>query len=145
MAKTKTRRTPVPVVVAPAPGSVPPSVLPVFEYQAKVVRVVDGDTVEVDLHKDVGFGLRLDIRKTVRLLGINAPESEGATAKEGLASKALLATLLSPGTEVIMRTEKPDPKDKFGRFLAVIWLDGLNMNEHMIVAGAAVAYDGGKR
>ena len=122
-----------------------PTAHTVFEYQAKVVRVLDGDTVEVDIHKDVGFGLHLDIRKTVRLLGINAPESVGPTAKDGIASKALLSAILAPGTEILMRTEKPDPKDKYGRFLAVIWLDGLNMNEHMLVTGAAVAYDGGKR
>lgn len=123
----------------------PPVTHTVFEYKAKVVRVVDGDSVEVDVLKDVGFGIRLSIRKSVRLLGINAPESVGPTAKDGLASKALLAALLIPGTEILMRTEKPDPKDKYGRFLAVIWLDGLNLNEHMVVAGAAVAYDGGKR
>lgn len=140
-----------PKVVAPKPAaaplkeSAPPTAHTVFEYQAKVVRVVDGDTVEVDIHKDVGFGLHLDIRKTVRLLGINAPESVGPTAKDGIASKALLSAILTPGTEVLMRTEKPDPKDKYGRFLAVIWHDGLNLNEHMVVAGAAVSYDGGKR
>lgn len=123
----------------------PPANHTVFEYRAKVIRVVDGDTVEVDILKDVGFGLVLTIRKIVRLLGINAPESVGPTAKDGIASKALLSAILAPGTEVLMRTEKPDPKDKYGRFLAVIWLDGLNMNEHMLVTGAAVAYDGGKR
>ena len=126
-------------------GTPPPLSHTVFEYRARVVRVVDGDTVEVDILKDVGFGVYLHIRKTVRLLGINAPESVGPTSKDGIASKVLLATLLPLGIEILMRTSKPDPKDKYGRFLAVLWLDGLNLNEHMIVAGAAVSYDGGKR
>lgn len=133
------------LAAAPAPTSSPPTGHTLFEYVAKVVRVLDGDTVEVDIQKDVGFGIHMEIRKQVRMLGINAPESSGATAKEGLASKALLSTLLVPGTAILMKTAKPDPKDKYGRFLATLWLDGLNLNEHMVVAGAAVAYDGGKR
>jgi endonuclease YncB( thermonuclease family) len=128
-----------------APSSTVPTLTPVYEYNATVVRVIDGDSVVIDIHKDVGFGVVVNLRQTVRMKGIDAPETVGATRKEGLASKALLASILPVGTPVIVRTEKPDPRDKYGRFLATIWKEGLDLSEHMVTVGAAVAYDGGKR
>jgi micrococcal nuclease len=123
-----------------------PALKPVYEYAAEVIRVIDGDTVEVFIEKDVGFDVVVRFKKQVRMTGIDAPEKSGATAAAGLASKALVQSLLPPGTSIIMRTEKPDATEKFGRFLATIWLNGENLSEHLIKVGAAQAYSGkGKR
>jgi len=123
-----------------------PSLKPAYEYAAEVIRVIDGDTVEVFIEKDVGFDVVVRFKKQVRMTGIDAPEKSGATAAAGLASKALVQSLLPPGTSIIMRTEKPDATEKFGRFLATIWLNGENLSEHLIKVGAAQAYSGkGKR
>jgi micrococcal nuclease len=123
-----------------------PALKPVYEYAAEVIRVIDGDTVEVFIEKDVGFDVVVRFKKQVRMAGIDAPEKSGATAAAGLASKALVQSLLPPGTRIIMRTEKPDATEKFGRFLATIWLNGENLSDHLIKVGAAQAYSGrGKR
>lgn len=118
---------------------------PVYEYEAEVIRVLDGDTIEVFIEKDVGFDVIVRFKKQVRIVGIDAPEKFGATKAAGLASKALMQSLLPAGTKVIMKTEKPDSTEKFGRFLAHVWLGDVNLSEHMIQAGAAKAYSGGKR
>lgn len=131
----------VPVVSPP-----PPTLKPSYEYRARVVRVLDGDTVEVDIEKDVGFDVVVMFRKTVRMQGINTPEKFGATKEAGLASKKIVEDLLPRGTEILMRTEKPDSTEKFGRFLATIWLGSMNLSEHLISIGAAKPFDGkGKR
>lgn len=122
-----------------------PALKPSYEYAASVVRVLDGDTIEVDIEKDVGFDVVVRFRKTVRLIGIDAPEKVGASKAAGLASKTLLSSLLPPGTAVVMKTEKPDPSDKYGRFLASVWLGEQNLSDHMVTAGAAKSYTGGKR
>ncbi len=124
----------------------PPVLKPSYEYKAKVVRVLDGDTVEVDIERDVGFDVVVQFRKTVRMQGINTPEKFGATKEAGLASKKIVQDLLPVGTEILMRTEKPDSTEKFGRFLATIWLGTMNLSEHLIAIGAATPFDGkGKR
>jgi micrococcal nuclease len=122
-----------------------PTLTPVYEYAAEVVRVLDGDSLEVMIEKDVGFDVLVRFKKIVRVVGIDAPEKFGATKQAGLAAKALVQSLLPPGTKVVLKTEKPDGTEKYGRFLAHVWLGDMNLSEHMIAAGAARAYDGGKR
>jgi micrococcal nuclease len=129
---------------AAVPASAP-ELKPVYEYLAEVVRVLDGDTIEVFIEKDVGFDVVVRFKKQVRIVGIDAPEKFGVTKAAGLASKALMQSLLPAGTKVVMKTEKPDSTEKFGRFLAHVWLGDVNLSEHMIQAGAAKAYSGGKR
>ena len=80
-----------------------------YEYRCKVVRVVDGDTVDVDV--DLGFGVWLK-KERVRLLGIDTPESRTRDKVEkqyGLAAKAFLKQVL--GTSPILKTTK-DGKGK---------------------------------
>lgn len=101
------------------------------EYEATLVRVIDGDTIVVDI--DLGF--RVTSRQPVRLYGINTPERGQPGYKD--ATEAL-RSLLSAGTFVV-RTIKPE--DKYGRFLAEI--DGVA--ESMIASGHAVPYFGGAR
>lgn len=106
---------------------------PPYRYRAVVGRVVDGDTIDVDV--DMGFrAWRMSER--LRLAGINAPETRGAERPEGLAAKAWIEERLAPGAEIVIDTEK-DP-DAFGRWIATIWLDGVDLNASMVEAGHAV-------
>ena len=95
-----------------------------FTYAAKLIEVVDGDTV--DLLIDLGFGVH--VKERCRLYGIDAPEMPTAAAK---AAKAYLESLLGAATgdlhvQTIKMTRKPKEKtDKYGRYLAVLY-DGLH-------------------
>ena len=117
-----------------------------YEYSAQVLRVVDGDTVDVLI--DCGFSTFR--KERVRLYGINAPESRTRDKEEkirGLAAKERLDELIN-NTEgdIIIKTEL-DKKGKFGRILGVIWdkCKKKNFNCMLVSEGHAVEYDGGKR
>lgn len=83
-----------------------------FNYRAKVKKVIDADTV--DLYVDLGFHVSVAIR--TRLMGIDAPEVSTA---EGRTARDWLRRLLPEGTAVGVSTYK-DPNDKYGRWLARI-------------------------
>lgn len=106
------------------------------QYPATVIEVIDGDTVRIDI--DLGLGIHKI--ETVRLTGINAPEKN---TDAGKASKLFVAKLIS-GKEIIIVTHS-DKREKYGRLLAIIYLDNSNINELLIQKGLAVSYDGGKR
>jgi len=118
-----------------------------FSYFAKLERVVDGDTIDVDI--DLGFDIHHSAR--VRMLGIDTPESRTRNKKEkvlGLASKARLKELLK-GKKVRIETSK-DGKGKFGRILAeVIAIDKegteVNCNTQLCEEGHARPYFGGTK
>lgn len=115
------------------------------EYKCKVRKVVDGDTVDVDI--DLGFGVwYLDQR--VRLYGIDTPESRTRDKVEKIYGKAAgryLKKML--GKECTMRTHK-DAKGKFGRILGefIVYDSGTDswrsVNEMMVEQHLAVAYFG---
>ena len=115
-----------------------------YHYAATVLHVVDGDTG--DLLVSLGFDTTFTGR--FRLIGINTPESYGPTACDaGRAAKAWVQDLLKEGTKVVVKTHK-DKKEKYGRYLAEIYLESdtaQTVNQMIIKAGHAVAYDGGKR
>ena len=113
-----------------------------YEYSAKVRRVVDGDTVDVDI--DLGFSITMT-KQRIRMYGINAPESRTKDLKEkerGLKAKAYLKTLLGTGS-VILKTQI-DGRGKYGRILGTFIVetgDGLvNVNEMMVTTGHAEEY-----
>lgn len=108
-----------------------------YEYTAKVIRIVDADTIWLDV--DLGFDVRR--KDSFRLAGINAPE---VSTVEGKAARDWLVDLLKPGDEVVVRTQK-DHREKYGRYLAVIVSRGRNLNDDLVKTGHAVLYDGGKR
>jgi len=92
----------------------------VYEYSARVVNVVDGDTLDLDV--DVGFRHRMIDR--FRLYGINAYEVRGAAERrKGRAAKAALIDLIG-GSAVLLRTHE-DSRGKYGRWLADIYLEGM--------------------
>ena len=111
-----------------------------FEYKCKIVRVVDGDTVDVDI--DLGFGVWLQ-KQRIRLYGIDTPESRTRDLEEkkyGLAAKDFLTKWLSGGG-ITIKTHK-DAKGKFGRILGELWCFDVNVNQKMIDEHHAVKYHG---
>lgn len=106
-----------------------------FNYMAEVLRVVDGDTL--DLKVDVGFHASIVIR--ARLLGINAPERYAAGGREATAH---LLKLCPVGATRLIETFK-DPGDKYGRWLANVWVGDEKASELMVAAGHATYRDYG--
>ena len=103
-----------------------------YEYQAQITRVVDGDTVHARV--DLGLDVRIDI--TLRLYGINAPE---LSTDAGKLARSWLIQRLADVHTVTIRTYK-DKREKYGRYLATL-LDGdADINAEMIAAGQAVVY-----
>lgn len=115
-----------------------------YQYRAKILKIVDGDTVEIDL--DLGFNIILANQK-VRMAGVDTPESRTTNKEEkprGLLSKKKLAEKLPTGSWATIETLKSDSNDdKFGRILGVFLLeDGTNVNDWLIDNNYAVAYMG---
>ena len=115
-----------------------------YEYQAIIKRVVDGDTVDIDI--DLGFGVILKDER-VRIMGIDTPESRTRDLTEkkfGLASKERLKSLL--GKKSILKCKEYDAKGKFGRVLGDFTTnDGRMVTDVLVEEGHAVAYFGGSK
>ena len=112
-----------------------------YEYGCKVTRVVDGDTIDVDL--DLGFDIIYKCR--VRLYGIDTPESRTRNKDEKVRGKLaakFLQDAISNGENVILQTQLKDSKGKFGRVLASVLVDGININQQMVTNHLAVRYEG---
>jgi micrococcal nuclease len=114
---------------------------PAYLYRAIVVRVVDGDTIDVDI--DLGFYVWIK-KQRIRLLGIDAPEVKGATRPEGIAATEHLKSLIE-GESIILRTVKGDDggdrDDSFGRWLGTIYHGDIDVNAEMIRSGYAKPYE----
>jgi len=116
----------------------------VYEYRVKkLLKVVDGDTIDVDI--DLGFDISL--AKRVRLAGIDTPESRTSDKFEktlGLESKEYLKKNIQEANSIIIKTELPDSTEKYGRILGWIYIDGSekSINELMIEHGYAWGYMG---
>ena len=126
-----------------APSGPPPS-WSRYWYPVEVVRVVDGDTVDVR----VDLGLEAFRLERIRLYGVNTPEPYGETRAAGLAAAEWLRDRLDC-VEVLLETRRDDV-DKYGRRLGTFWAvqpDGsaVNLNRGLIEAGHAAPYFGGRR
>ena len=121
-----------------------------YEYKCKVVKIIDGDTVDVDI--DLGFGIILSDER-VRIMGIDTPESRTRDKEEkkfGLAAKARLKSLLGKTCTLKTQINKngEDMKGKFGRILGDfdVYDSGSDswkpVTEIMIAEGHAVPYYG---
>lgn len=105
-----------------------------YHYQAKIMEVYDGDTIRADVFLGFGVLLTHDIM-VFRLYGINAPEIKGEEKVLGeIAAEGLRGMI--EGKEVILKTHKDtrggDKKGKYGRWLAEVFIDGINVNEWMV-------------
>ncbi|MBA2707481.1 MAG: thermonuclease family protein [Gemmatimonadaceae bacterium] len=116
-----------------------------YEYQAIITSVYDGDTVRADI--DCGFHV-WKRGEHLRLMGINSPELRGETRDTGLRARDALRERIL-GKPVWLKTEKPsvtvfpagaDMRDKYGRYLATIWDADGDVNAWMIEQGHAVSY-----
>jgi micrococcal nuclease len=112
-------------------------------YVRKVENVVDGDTIDVLI--DLGFDILFASR--VRLAGIDTPESRTKDLKEkalGLESKEYLKKALKDAKSVVIKTEKMDSSEKYGRILGWIYINGdtVSINDMMINDGYAWGYLG---
>jgi len=114
-----------------------------YVRRAKIVRLVDGDTVDVD----IDLGMAITTRQRLRLFGINTPEVRGPEKASGHAATQHLADLLvefrhEGEWDIVVQTYK-DKKGKYGRYLADligVEEDGnpVNLNERMVTDGHAV-------
>lgn len=115
-----------------------------YEYRVKkITGVVDGDTIDVDI--DLGFSVSFSQR--VRLAGIDTPESRTTDKMEkalGLEAKEYLKSKVKDAKEIIIKTEKPDSSEKYGRILGWLYIDGntVSVNDQMIEDGHAWGYLG---
>ena len=107
-----------------------------YNYKATLVRIIDADTIEADIQ----LGFYMTYRSKIRLLGINAPERY---TEDGKAATAWLANYIPLGHEIKLDVFKA--AEKYGRWLAYVIYNGVNVNEELVKQGHAVEYDGGKR
>ena len=116
-----------------------------YEYRVKIVKIIDGDTVDVDI--DLGFGVWMH-KERIRLFGIDTPESRTRDLEEkkyGVAAKKFLTNMLDDEGGIILKTHK-DKTGKFGRILGELWRTtnyaDQSINNYMIEKHHAVAYHG---
>ena len=116
-----------------------------YEYKCKVVHIVDGDTVDVDI--DLGFGVWLK-KERIRMFGIDTPESRTRDLDEkkyGLMAKEYITKLLDDEGGIVLKTRK-DAEGKYGRILGELWrttdFADTSINELMIKNHHAVSYHG---
>lgn len=99
-----------------------------YTYEAQFLRVLDGDTIKVNI--SLGFNMWVH-DKSIRLLEVYAPETHTKDAKEkanGEKVKAFVESKLNSDAQIIIQTFKPDSQDLYGRYLAVVWVNGSNLN-----------------
>ena len=116
-------------------------------YEVELLKVVDGDTVDVNIN--LGFGVWLRDER-VRIMGIDTPESRTSDKVEkvfGLAAKHRLKELLHEGAVLITTEDNSgeDMKGKFGRILGDFEVEGKRVTDIMIEEGHCVAYFGGSK
>ena len=116
---------------------------PYINRVRQVHKVVDGDTIDVDI--DLGFDVSLT--KRVRLAGVDTPESRTKDEYEkklGLEAKEWLKHKLEGAKDIIIKTELPDSTEKYGRILGWLYINNetASLNERMIQEGYAWSYLG---
>ena len=114
-----------------------------YQYKAIITKVIDGDTVDVDI--DLGFEVWLKNQR-IRLYGIDTPESRTSDKVEkifGNLAKNKVLEFCPVGSQIILQTKTDDSRGKYGRILGeLITKEGVNVNEYFIENNYAVAYFG---
>lgn len=113
-----------------------------FVYLAKLERIIDGDTIVADLY--LGLNVILD-DQYIRFYGIDARETRGEEREKGLEAKEYLIKKLEEGKiEIEIRPGwGQDGKGKYGRWLGVVYVNGINMNDELVEKGHAEEYEEG--
>jgi len=110
-----------------------------YEYEARITNVVDGDTFDFVI--DLGFGITYSSR--LRLYGVDTPEVRGEEKKEGLVVKDYVESLFEIQPEVTLRTKKW--QGKYGRYVAEVILKDhythKNLGERLVFMGMAKKVD----
>lgn len=106
-----------------------------YTYRALVTSVYDGDTLTADI--DLGFSVIMR-GQTVRLARINTPEIRGSSVESGIRSRDALRSRVL-GKSIILKTIK-DSREKYGRWLGEIWIDGTCINDWLLTEGLANKY-----
>ena len=110
-----------------------------YEYECKIVRVIDGDSIVVDI--DLGFGLWIH-GESIRLFGVDCPECRSRDLEEkaaGLAAKKFVERFLQVGETYTLNTHD---KGKFGRYLGTISNETETVNKALVNEHLAVVYYG---
>ena len=119
-----------------------------YTYKCTVTKIIDGDTIDVDIH--LGFDVVLT-KQRIRLMGIDTPESRTRNLEEkarGLISKQYMIDKCPVGSKI---TLKSLDRGKFGRIFGEIWEADIDsttvepLNKRMITDGFAVEYYGGSK
>ena len=114
-----------------------------YTYSVKIVKIVDGDTVDVDI--DLGFGVWLHNQR-IRLSGIDAPESNSKDILERACAKAAkerVESLLPVGSkQTLISTDFKNSADKYGRILGEFKVTNTTVNKILIAEHYAVPYNG---
>lgn len=127
--------------------------VPEHRYPAQLVRVVDGDTIEATITSRAtvhlpgqNVELATSVVETVRLAGVNAPETHGKCDAEKAGARAaklfLEGRLRGAQLELVTRGKE---REKFGCVLADVEVGGVSVSQELISKGLADPYDGGKR
>lgn len=114
-----------------------------YEYRAIVLKVIDGDTIDVDI--DLGFGVWLKNQR-IRFYGIDTPESRTSDLEEkqfGLLAKEFVEKHCQVGSNIVIKSHLDD-RGKYGRILGEIIINDKSviLNEVMVVKKLAVRYYG---
>ena len=112
-----------------------------YEYKCKIIKVIDGDTADVDI--DLGFGVWMK-KQRVRFYGVDTPESRTSDKEEkvyGLMAKEFVLSHLPIGSTQVLRTKK-DGVGKYGRILGEFVVDDTTLNQLLIDTHNGVAYFG---
>lgn len=128
-------------------------VIPERRYDARLIRVIDGDSLDVQVTARAitrlpgqDIELSTSVVETVRLAGVNAPETRGKceTEKQAARDAKLFLEGRLRGAELVLVT-RGEEIEKFGRVLADVEVGGVSVARELISKGLADPYDGGAR
>ena len=97
-----------------------------FSYSTKIISIYDGDTLDAEV--DLGFNLKFKIK--LRLFGINCPEMRGKEKSKGIQSRDWLRGEILD--KVVQLDTIRDKQGKYGRYLAIIYYNGVNINNELV-------------
>lgn len=113
-----------------------------YQYEAELIRVKDGDTVEMRVFKDIDFGFKLKLRPSFelsfRFARVKCAEKDEPRGKE--ITQFVTDWFAKNGNKCTLHSEKPLKQEKFGRWLANIYAGDECLNDLLLQNGMAVPY-----